>query len=100
VPLTQPGVVGVVTSLGWTSRRLEGTKWVEVLLGSFGKWRLGRPRKRLGEHKTLYPAKQMAKEASKYCRVDERSNMKSGKIQLLKCAVQTVAYSENREDAT
>jgi len=30
-----------------------------------------------GGHKILYPAKQMAKEASKYCRLDKRSDMKS-----------------------
>ena len=37
----------------------------------------------------------MAEEASKYCRLEKRSKIKSWKIQLLKCEFQTVAYSEN-----
>jgi len=64
LPLTQPGVVSVVTSLGWTSRRLEGTKWVEALLGSFGKWRHGGSRRRLGEHNCIQLSKWQKKQVN------------------------------------
>jgi len=64
LPLTQPGVVSVVTSLGWTSHRLEGRKWVEALLGSFGKWLLGRPRRRLGEHNCIQLSKWQKKQVN------------------------------------